>query len=85
MKNTGVSRKIDDLGRLVLPAEIRRHFGLSEGTHVDISVQDNQIVLRKVEDACLFCGSADDLRSFRDRPVCGDCLRQLNATAEPSA
>lgn len=77
MKSTGVSRKIDDLGRLVLPAEIRRRFGLNEGAHVDIRVDDDEIVLSKVEESCVFCGALEQLRSFRDRKVCAPCVTQL--------
>lgn len=81
MKNTGVSRKIDDLGRLVLPAEIRRRFGLNEGAHVDICVEDQRIILTKVEDGCVFCGSAEALRAYRDRCVCGSCAAQIATQA----
>lgn len=77
-KNTGVSRKIDDLGRLVLPAEIRRRFGLNEGSHVEIHVDGDRIVLSRVHDACVFCGSGDGLRAFRDRRVCATCVSQLS-------
>lgn len=80
MKNTGVSRKIDDLGRLVLPAEIRRRFGLTEGSYVDIHVEGDRIILGKVEDTCVFCGTTDDLRQFRNRRVCDTCVRQLTGT-----
>lgn len=76
----GVSRKIDDLGRLVLPAEIRRSFDLGEGAHVDIQVDGHRIVLTKVEEACVFCGATDRLRTFHDRKVCMPCVTQL---AEP--
>lgn len=79
-KNTGVSRKIDDLGRLVLPAEIRRRFGLAEGSHVEIHVDGDHIVLTRLEDACVFCGGGDQLRPFRDRKVCAACVAQLGAT-----
>lgn len=76
---TGVSRKIDDLGRLVLPAEIRRRFGLNEGAHVDIRVDGEEIVLSKVEESCVFCGALEQLRNFRDRKVCAPCITQLSA------
>lgn len=84
-RTTGVSRKIDDLGRIVLPAEIRRRFGLTEGTHVEIQVEDNHIVLSKVEDSCVFCGVTDDLRPFRERRVCAGCIAQLSGMPAPSS
>lgn len=78
-KNTGVSRKIDDLGRLVLPAEIRRRFGLNEGSHVEISVEGEFILLSRVDDTCVFCSSGEQLRQFRDRRICASCVDQLTA------
>lgn len=77
MKSTGMARKIDDLGRIVLPAEIRRRFELTEGSLVEISVEGNHIVLGKVEEACVFCGSPEELRTFHDRKVCEECIAQL--------
>ena len=85
MKSTGMSRKIDDLGRLVLPAEIRRHFGLREGTLLEIQVEDGRIILTKIEDHCVFCGSQEALTPFRERLVCGDCARDLARTTNGSS
>ena len=85
VKNTGVSRKIDDLGRLVLPAEIRRRFGLTEGTHVEIQVEGDRVILHKVEDACVFCGGGEQLRQFRDRKVCAACVSQLSGGSPSSS
>jgi AbrB family transcriptional regulator, transcriptional pleiotropic regulator of transition state genes len=85
VKTTGMSRKIDDLGRLVLPAEIRRHFGLREGTHLEIQVEDDRIVLTKVEDRCVFCGSRDGLQAFRDRLVCRTCSHELGNSGNGAA
>lgn len=85
MKNTGVSRKIDDLGRLVLPAEIRRRFGLTEGSHVEIHVDGDRILLSKVEDTCVFCATTEQLRQFRNRRVCTSCVAQLSDSDAPSA
>lgn len=79
VKNTGVSRKIDDLGRLVLPAEIRRRFGLTEGSHVEIQVEGERIILNKLEEACVFCGGTEQLRQFRERRVCSACVSQLTS------
>lgn len=85
MKSTGMARKIDDLGRLVLPAEIRRRFGLMEGSHLEIHVDDGQIILTPLEDLCIFCGSADQLRTFRDRSVCAECVGQLSGAGRGAA
>ena len=85
VKNTGVSRKIDDLGRLVLPAEIRRRFGLTEGSHVEIQIDGDRIILNKLEDACVFCGAGEQLRQFRDRRVCPACVSQLTGGVPSSS
>jgi transcriptional pleiotropic regulator of transition state genes len=77
MKSTGMARKIDELGRLVLPAEIRRRFGLREGSYLEIQVDDNKIVLSKIDDSCVFCGTKGQLRQFRDQHVCVACHDQL--------
>lgn len=74
---TGVSRKVDDLGRIVLPAEIRRSFDIREGDLIEISVQNESILLAKVRNNCTFCGGAEGLRNYRDHPVCAACLSEL--------
>jgi transcriptional pleiotropic regulator of transition state genes len=74
---TGVSRKVDDLGRIVLPAELRRSFDIREGDHVEIAVEDDHIVLSKRRSLCTFCGSAEGLRAYREHQVCSTCLAEL--------
>jgi transcriptional pleiotropic regulator of transition state genes len=77
VRATGVSRKVDDLGRIVLPAELRRSFDIREGDHIEISVEGDNIILAKRRTTCTFCGSLESLRQFRDRPVCGTCVSEL--------
>ena len=79
MKLSGIARKVDDLGRVVLPVEMRRALGLNAGDEVDISLDDGTVVLRKVEARCTFCGRADDLRAFRGRQVCASCSAELSS------
>jgi len=74
---TGVSRKIDDLGRIVLPAELRRAFDIREGDHIEIAVEDQKIILEKRRTNCTFCGGADALRTYREHPVCASCVTEL--------
>lgn len=74
---TGVSRKVDDLGRIVLPAELRRSFDIREGDHIDIAVEEDRIVLSKKRNSCTFCGSMDSLRSYREHQVCQSCVSEL--------
>ena len=83
MKSTGVVRRIDELGRIVLPAEMRRIFNINEKDAVEIFTKDDMIVLKKYGAACIFCGSsataANDLKEFRDKSVCYKCAKDLKA------
>jgi transcriptional pleiotropic regulator of transition state genes len=76
-RSTGVSRKVDDLGRIVLPAELRRSFDIREGDQIEIAVEDDRLVLSKRRIACTFCGGNEGLRAYRDHPVCAGCLAEL--------
>ncbi len=77
MKATGIVRKIDELGRVVLPIELRRTMNLDVRDPVEIFLEGDSIVLRKYETACLFCGGTHNLTSFRGKQICAECLRQL--------
>ena len=77
MKTTGMARRIDELGRIVLPVELRRSFGIRPGDELEITVDSGRIVLAKVEAGCTFCGSDAELRRFRDRDVCASCASEL--------
>lgn len=74
---TGIARKIDDLGRIVIPAETRRLFNIREGDHLFISVEEGSIILRKMTDTCTFCGSDTSVSLFKGRGVCANCRGQL--------
>ena len=80
MKSIGMARKVDQLGRIVLPAELRRLFDIAEGDFLEIYVEDGHIVLSKIEERCVFCGTALDLRSFKSRQVCQGCIVRLSET-----
>ena len=77
MKSTGVVRKIDELGRIVLPSEIRRVFGIHEGDELDISVDGERVILQKRLDLCLFCAAENPAIEFRGRRVCERCAGEL--------
>jgi len=77
MKSTGIVRRVDELGRIVLPAELRRTLDIGEKDQMEILVQDDAVVMRKYRPTCVFCDSVRDLAIFRGRNVCEDCLRQL--------
>ena len=73
MKSTGIVRKIDNLGRLVLPVELRRGLGLDEDPTVEIFVEEDTIVLKKYQPACLFCGEAKNVTPYMGRNICANC------------
>jgi transcriptional pleiotropic regulator of transition state genes len=77
LKSTGVVRKIDELGRIVLPSELRRVFGIREGEELEISVEGERIILQKRADVCLFCGAETADINYRGRRTCDNCAREL--------
>ena len=79
MKSTGIVRRIDDLGRIVLPVEIRKNLSLSSKDAVEIFVNEDTIVLKKYEPSCIFCGSGEDAKLYKGKIVCEKCLNDLKA------
>lgn len=77
MKSTGVVRKIDELGRIVLPSELRKVFGIREGDELEISVDGETIMLQKRQDVCLFCGTESPVLKYQGRTVCENCAAEL--------
>lgn len=77
MKTTGVVRKLDELGRITLPIELRRSLDLDVKDGLEISVQDNCIILRKAESADIFNGSTEDLVEYEGRKVSKESIRRL--------
>jgi AbrB family transcriptional regulator, transcriptional pleiotropic regulator of transition state genes len=75
--DTGMVRKIDDLGRIVVPAETRRLFNIREGDELAISVENHAIVIRKLIATCVFCGSNEDVGNFKGRGVCTSCRGEI--------
>jgi transcriptional pleiotropic regulator of transition state genes len=78
MKSTGVVRKIDELGRIVLPSELRKVFGIKEGNELEISVEGEQIILQKRLDLCLFCEAPNPAIEFKGRSICENCATELS-------
>ena len=78
---TGIVRRIDELGRIVIPIEIRKRFGLAEKEPVEISVKGESILLTKAHSVCVFCGAEHGLENFRGRAVCRSCIGDLRAHA----
>lgn len=77
MKSTGIIRKVDDLGRIVLPIELRRTLDIAERDELEIFMENDRIVLQKYEPACIFCGSARNVTAFNRKNICGDCIQKL--------
>ena len=78
MKTTGIVRRLDSLGRVVPPMEMRRALGIGDCDAIEFSLEGNAIVMRKHTTACVFCGSTEQLTSYRERPVCPECRKQLS-------
>ncbi len=74
MKSTGIVRKVDELGRVVIPVELRRTMRIAEKDALEIYVDDEKIILKKYEPACVFCGSAGNTIIFRNKNICLDCI-----------
>ncbi len=77
MKSTGIVRKVDELGRVVLPIELRRTLDIAEKDALEIYVEGNTIILKKYEPACLFCGNARDVIVYKGKSICPDCMREI--------
>jgi AbrB family transcriptional regulator, transcriptional pleiotropic regulator of transition state genes len=73
----GTTRRIDQLGRVVVPAELRRSLGIHEGDLLDISAEDGRLVLRKVSPSCAICGQTDELVDMHDKHLCKGCVREI--------
>jgi len=77
MKSTGIVRKVDELGRVVLPIELRRTLDIAEKDALEIYVDGATIILRKYEPACIFCDNAKDIKVYKGKNICPECLSAL--------
>lgn len=78
MKATGIVRKVDELGRVVLPIELRRTLNIDIKDSLEIYVENDSIILRKYEPACLFCGNSTDVQEFKGKTICNNCIKELH-------
>lgn len=81
MKSTGIVRKVDELGRVVIPIELRRTLDIAEKDSLEIYVDGDKIILRKYEPACVFCGNAQSVEHFKGKNVCRTCIAAMQAQA----
>ncbi len=77
MKATGIIRNIDELGRLVIPKEMRRSMDIGTDDPMEIFVDEDKIVLKKYEPTCIFCGAGENVILFREKRICADCIHEL--------
>ncbi len=77
MKSTGIVRKVDNLGRVVLPVEIRRTMDIDLKDPIEVFVDGQTIILKKYEPECIFCGNAKDVQVYKGKNICSECLKEL--------
>lgn len=78
MKSTGIIRKIDDLGRIVLPIELRKKMGIEQRDPIEIYVDGDAIILKKYDSECIFCGNRKNLTQYKNKHVCDSCAKNLS-------
>jgi transcriptional pleiotropic regulator of transition state genes len=78
MKSTGIVRKVDELGRIVLPKELRRTMKISEKDPLEIFVAEDTVILKKYEPECIFCGDAKDNVNFKGKRICPTCIKEIS-------
>ena len=81
MKSTGIVRRVDELGRIVLPIELRRTLDIGEKDALEIFVDNSMIVLKKYEPACMFCGKMEDIVNYKGYNICKECVEKLHDRA----
>lgn len=77
MKSTGIVRKVDDLGRMVIPIELRKTMNIDKKDPMEIFVEEDRIILKKYEPACIFCGSAKQTSDFQGKIICQSCIDKM--------
>ena len=82
MKSTGIVRRVDELGRVVIPIEIRNQFNIIEKDPIEIYVDGSSIILKKFQPNCIFCGNNQDLLSYHDKLICSECANKIGALEE---
>ncbi len=77
VKSTGIVRKVDDLGRIVIPIELRRNLGIDKEDSLEIYVEDDHIMLKKYSPTCAFCSNVSGITIFKNKNICQNCLNEL--------
>ena len=84
MKSTGIIRRVDELGRVVIPIEIRNKFGIVEKDPIEIYVDGSSIILKKFEPNCIFCGGTKELTQYKEKLICSKCAENIHNVQESS-
>ena len=79
MKTKGLIRHVDELGRIVVPKEMRKKLDIKEGSLIEITMEGDTIVLKKDQAICVFCGAEGEMGAFKGKTVCKSCLAELKA------
>ena len=79
MKSTGIVRKVDELGRIVLPIEMRRTLDIAERDALEIYVEGSSVILKKYKPSCIFCDATREITEFKGKNVCPKCLQELQS------
>ncbi len=77
MKSTGIIRRVDELGRIVIPIELRNKLKIAEKDPIEIYVDGSSIVLKKLEETCVFCGSTKNVTKYKDKLICDKCIKNI--------
>ena len=77
MKSTGIVRKVDELDRIVIPMELRNKLKIGEKDPIEIYVDGNSVILKKLEESCIFCNSKNDIIKYKNRPICSKCMNSI--------
>jgi transcriptional pleiotropic regulator of transition state genes len=79
VKSTGIGRKVDELGRIVLPIEMRRTLDIAEKDALEIYVEGASVILKKYKPSCIFCDTSKDVSEFKGKNICPKCLKDLKS------
>ena len=86
MKETGIIRGLDNMGRVVIPKEIRKFLDMTEGVdEFEIYMQDDSIILKKHKPACVFCGAEENCIEFENQKICKSCIKKMQLIKEENS
>ena len=77
MKSTGIVRRVDELGRIVIPMELRRTLDIAIKDALEIYVEGEQIILKKYEPTCIFCGEGKNIENYKGKNICKKCMEEI--------